>query len=173
MRSQDIFCQPYQGKYFVGFFTNDSNVLTLIENLPEKDVDIEIKPHKEKRSLDANGYYWSLVGKISRETGEASSEIYRRHVHQVGKYDAVCVTDKAVDQFCKNWESNGLGWIAEKFDSKMPNCTNVRCFPGSSQYDTKEMTNLINLCIDDCKALNIDTATPEEQARMLAEWNSR
>ena len=35
--------------------------------LQEKDLDIECKIHREKRSLNANAYYWTLVGEIAAE----------------------------------------------------------------------------------------------------------
>ena len=32
-------------------------------DIPDGDLDIEIKKYKEKRSLDANAYMWALLGK--------------------------------------------------------------------------------------------------------------
>jgi hypothetical protein len=41
---------------------------------------------------------------------------------------------------------------------------------GSSSYDTAEMSRLIDLVVQDCKALDIETDTPEQIALRLARW---
>lgn len=45
-----------------------------------------------------------------------------------------------------------------------------RFWVGSSKYDTEEMAKLIDGVIEEAKALDIETATPEELARMKEEW---
>ena len=39
---------------------------------------------------------------------------------------------------------------------------------GSHEYNTKEMSDLLNGLISECKEMGIETATPEEIARMIA-----
>ena len=46
----------------------------------EQVLDIEIKKHREKRSLSANAYFHVLVNKIAAETGESDDEVKRRLV---------------------------------------------------------------------------------------------
>lgn len=46
----------------------------------------------------------------------------------------------------------------------------VRCYFGSSTYNTKEMSDLIHGTVSDAESLGIDTITPEELERMLAIW---
>lgn len=41
---------------------------------------------------------------------------------------------------------------------------------GSSTYDTKEMSELINGLVAECKEQGIETLPPEELARMMAEY---
>lgn len=43
---------------------------------------------------------------------------------------------------------------------------------GSSSYDTVQMSRLIDLLIEDCKAQGIETATPDEIARYKEEWRA-
>lgn len=47
---------------------------------------------------------------------------------------------KAVDTLIRGWEHNGLGWMTDTMTSKLPNCTNVVLYYGSSTYDTKQMS---------------------------------
>lgn len=132
---------------------------------------IEIKEQKKKRSLDANAYFWVLAGKIAGKSCVPVKEVYRSYIKEIGdNCDTVCVLDGAVESFCRAWESHGLGWVAECFPSKLDGCTNVNCFYGSSTYDTKQMSRLIELAIEDCKQFGIEYMTPDELAKMIGAW---
>lgn len=37
---------------------------------------LEIKPYRRKRSLDANAYYWVLVGKLAKAIGLSNNEVH-------------------------------------------------------------------------------------------------
>ena len=178
MRSQDIFCQPYQGKYFVGFFTNDPNVLTLIENLPEKDVDIDIKPHKEKRSLDANAYFHVLVGKIAEVLGASITEIKNDMISQYGQFHYL--PDGNLDFSVKpmtfdyrNCDTEHLKPTSKTVEDKNGNPLPVFIvMRGSHTYDTKEMSRLIDGTVYEATNLGIQTLPSEQIQRMESLWNS-
>lgn len=86
------------------------NVGALFDELHEGDVDVTIKKHREKRSLDANAYSWVLLDKLAGATGTPKSEIYRREVRDVGgNTETVCVREKAVQKLCDGWNKNGIG----------------------------------------------------------------
>ena len=54
--------------------------------------------------------------------------------------------------------------------SKIPGCTNVVLYYGSSTYDTKQMASLIDAVVEACKSVDIDVATPDEIAKYKEEW---
>ena len=56
--------------------------------------------------------------------------------------------------------------------SKIPGYRNLRCYYGSSTYDTKQMSQLIDNLVQDCKALGIETLTPDKLALLTEEWNA-
>lgn len=125
--------------------------------------DYEIRKRRRKRSLDANGYFWSLVSSLAETTGEPKSEIYRRAIKEIGgNSTTVCVKSTAVEALRRGWATNGLGWISETTPSKIKGCTNVILYYGSSSYDSKTMSRLIDYVVQDCKALGIETLTPEQ-----------
>lgn len=132
---------------------------------------IEIKPYREKRSLDANAYCWVLIDKISERIGEPKEDIYRDAIRKIGGVsEMVCVIDSAVERLCEGWRHNGIGWQTETMTSKLPGCTNVILYYGSSTYDTAQMSRLIDNIIQDCQALGIPTETPEQIERMKGLW---
>lgn len=135
---------------------------------------IKIGKHKEKRSLDSNAYAWILMDKLASKMSLSKEEIYRGYVREIGGNSSmVCVQDKAVDKLRQGWSKNGIGWVTETMPSKLDGCTNVVLYYGSSTYDTEQMSRLIDLIVNDCKAQGIDTRTPEEIARMMALWGER
>ena len=129
----------------------------------EKDVDLEVKQHRNKRSLDANGYAWVLMDKIAAKMHIDKVEVYREAIKNIGGVsETVCVQDKAVDRLRQGWEQNGIGWQTDTMPSKLKGCTNVILYYGSSTYDTQQMSLLIDHIVQDAKALGIETMTPAE-----------
>ena len=47
----------------------------------------------------------------------------------------------------------------------------MRAYYGSSTYDTRQMSQLIDNLVQDCKALDIETLTPEKLSLLMEEWN--
>lgn len=138
-----------------------------------KSYDVEIKPHRERRSLDANAYLWVLLDKladsltVSKQRPVTSVEIYRQLIPNVPNVsEIICVQDIAVERLRTGWGHNGIGWVSDTMPSKIEGCTNVILYYGSSTYDTKQMSRLIDLVIAECKEQGIETLTPAELARL-------
>ena len=49
-----------------------------------KSYDLEIKTHRNKRSNDANAYFWKLVDDLSAKINIPKTEIYRRYIKDIG-----------------------------------------------------------------------------------------
>lgn len=143
----------------------------LWDDLHEYDVDVTIKRHRKRRSLDANAYAWVLMDKLAAATGRRKDEIYLDAVRNVGgNTETVCVLDKAVDRLREAWSRNGLGWPTETIPSKLDGCTNVILYYGSSTFDTAQMSRLIDGIVQDCKDVGIETMTPEQLNGLLEAW---
>ena len=126
---------------------------------------------RQKRSLDANAYCWTMIGKIAEKTGVSNTDVYRAAVKEIGgNYDVVCVKSEAVEALCDGWRHNGLGWQTDTMPSKIDGCTNVLLYYGSSTYDTAQMSRLIDNIVQDCVALGIETRSPEDIESLLASW---
>lgn len=137
----------------------------------EKDYILTIKEYRQKRSLNANSYAWTLMDKLAEKLRMAKTDIYRSYIKEIGGNNTlVCVQDAALDDLLRNWEQKGTGWLAETEKSKLDGCTNVRLYYGSSTYDTAQMSRLIELIVADCKSYDIETLTPAEIERMNEEW---
>ena len=130
----------------------------------------EIKEHREKRSLDANRYYWELCGKLAKAINDKPENIYRSHIRDVGNYETICIQTRAVDDFKRRWCSNHLGRFVETRESKLQGCTTVLAYYGSSDFDSLEMSRLIDNCIQDCKAVGVETLPPDKIELLKEAW---
>lgn len=144
---------------------------TLDSLKPGKVYDVEIKEHREKRSLDANAYFWVLVDRLAEKTRIPKTDIYRRYIREIGgNHEMVCVIDSAVERLRNGWEHNGLGWQTDTMASRIPGCTNVILYYGSSTYNTRQMSHLIDMAVQDCQEQGIETLSPDKLAGMMEEW---
>lgn len=143
-----------------------------VETVKDKLYDATIKTHRERRSNDANAYYWELCDKLSEKIGVSKEKIYRQHVKDIGGNTVILpVRNDAKEQFIRNWQGRGIGWPCDEIgDSKITGYTNVICYYGSSTYDSKQMSHLIDLIVQDCKDQGIETATPEQIELMKEGW---
>lgn len=131
----------------------------------------EIVKAKKRRSLDANAYAWVLIDKIAQAVNLAKFEVYRNAIRAIGGVsEIVCVKSEAVDRLRSTWEKNGIGWQTETMPSKIEGCVNVVLHYGSSVYDVRQMSVLIDYLVQDAKALNIEVLPPDKLEAMLHEW---
>lgn len=132
----------------------------------------ELKEFRKKRSLDANAYFWLLCGNLSAKLGISKEIIYRQYIKDVGdNYTIVPIRNDAVDKWIKNWQEKGLGWVCEIIgESKLEGYTNIITYYGSSTYDSAQMSRLISIVVEDCKAQGIETMTPQELSLLLEGW---
>ena len=149
-----------------------AEVASYIDSLDgKKEYCLTIKEYRKRRSLNANAYAWTLIDKLAEKTGVAKTDIYRSYIKEIGgNNDIVCVQDRALDDLKNGWEHNGIGWLTETMPSKIKGCTNLVLYYGSSTYDTKQMSRLIDMIIQDCKENDIETLTPAELDRLYNEW---
>ena len=129
--------------------------------------EITISKKRRKRSLDANGYAWVLIGKIADAIDSDKISVYKETIKNVPSAgDVVCIKTEAVPSFVQSWSSRGIGWQWEEIPCKLEGFSNLMLYSGSSEFDTKQMATFIDLLIAECKELKISTMTPEELERL-------
>jgi hypothetical protein len=131
---------------------------------------VEIKQHRQKRSLDANAYCWVLCQKIAEVIRSTKEEVYKKAIREVGQFEMLAIQEDAAEQFIKVWNSRGLGWYAEETDSKIKGCKKIMAYYGSSCYDTKAMSVLIDYIVQEAQELDIETMTKEEVESLKQQW---
>ena len=138
------------------------------------------KKKKRKRSLDANAYCWVLCTKladrlsVTTKIKTTKEDIYRNAVRELGIYrDFPGLGTDEANTLRTAWEMLGTGWITEQVDFEADgDHIRVRCYYGSSTYNARQMSRLIDNLVQDCKAVGVETLTPAELARLKGAWTS-
>lgn len=135
---------------------NIEEVIEWITSQPEDKI-FEVKEYKKKRSLNANSYAWVLCREIAKVLGITKEEVYKKIIKEVGEFEVIPIKKEAVAKFTKIWKSKGLGWLCDYTESKLKGYVNVVVYYGSSVYDTKQMSILIESLVQEAKMLGIAT----------------
>ena len=147
--------------------TSGEIIKYLVEQDKEKTWDI--KEHKEKRSLDANGMLWACLQDIATAVKSDKWSIYLQMLKRYGKFDYVIVKEKAVEAMKKQWrELEEVGEI----DIHGQKAVQLLCYYGSSTYDKKEFSVLLDGVISEMKEIGL-TPPPDRQTKELLEkWKA-
>lgn len=146
--------------------------LSILDNLS-----VIVKKFFKKRSLDANAYCWVLCDKVAKELSKdgtviTKEQIYKDAILQIGTFEPFIVQESTFDRFKRIWEKQGLGFLVEEVNRK-DKCIKVHCYYGSSTYDSKEMSLLINLIVELAKSLNIETMPQQELNSLFESWGNK
>ena len=137
----------------------------------DKEYKIEVKEVKQKRSLNANAYAWKLLDELAQKLHIGKNELYRTYIKDVGgNTEIICIQDKALKHFKEIWEQGHVGRFVEEMPSKIKGCTNLMVYTGSSDFNTADMSRLIELIVQDCIENDIPTYNQEELDRLCNEW---
>ena len=143
------------------FIQGDTKILTIQIG---KNEEIEVK--KKKRSKNANSYYWKLLQELCEEMNIDVIEEYRRRVKELGIFKQWEIDTENVPTFEKLWTDRGIAWFTEKVE-ETGSKTIINAYYGSSSYNSKQMSRLIDNLVQDCKEIGIQTLDEIELERLL------
>ncbi len=145
-------------------FTTDKSILKQFQDVKDdKELTVQVKEYRQKRSLSQNAYMWVLLNEIGKAVNRSKEDIYKELVKDYGVFEILPLKNEAVKRFNHNWSKNGLGWFTETIgQSKLKGYTNLIAYYGSSTYDTQEMNRLLDAVVNECQELGIQTMTMAE-----------
>lgn len=155
-------CHP-SGLMEVSFVVGQSE----LSDIEGKDLDIKVTQHRERRSLDANALMWHCIGEIAKSLTRDKWEIYLESLRKYGKYTYVLLDEKAVEKFKRLWRETE---VVGKVDVNGRKAVQLLCYYGSSTYNTKEFSVLLDGIIEDMKDLGLNPPLPSDIKRSLEIW---
>lgn len=135
------------------------------DELNGKDLSVEVKEYRPKRSLNANNYAWQLITKLADATRVGKDEMYFWMLKEYGQSEMISVkTGIDITPYLKYFEIAGESTLNGK------SFTHYKVYKGSSEFDTREMSIFIDGIVQECKNVGIETMTPDEILKMESLW---
>ncbi len=143
------------------FIYEDKKILTIELNKGEE---IEVK--RRKRSKNANSYFWTLLQQLCEELNLDVIQEYKDRVKALGIFRQWEIDSKNVPTFIKTWEDQGIAWFCEIVE-EIGDKTIINTYYGSSSYNSKQMSVLIDNLVQDCNSVGIQTMSDEEIKELI------
>lgn len=136
-----------------------------------------LKQFQKKRSQDANAKMWALIHEMSSIIHLPPDEIYQGYIPDVGNnYRIIPVLPEDIPQAAADWCHGHLGRMVEDMGPcrlrDLRGYHNLKQYRGSSEYDVPTFSRLLNLVIQDCRNLGINTLSEREQSLLMEEWEA-
>lgn len=145
-------------------------------DLRDKDIRLKAVRWREKRSLNANAYFYVLAGKIAEKTTQSLTEVHNQLISDYGRVemDGDRVMNIIMDASIDWRKLEGIHLHPTSARRTMDNDRLYQVYlvmRGSHTYDSAEMATLIDGTISEAQSLDIETITPQEKERMLQLWS--
>ena len=155
---------------------NERDCLLSLEQLKDIKLSIQVKKWRKKRSINANNYFWKLLSEYSEEKNVDTIEEYKERVKRLGIFRRFRIEDKDKKTFEIMWQDKGIAWFCETADTEYIGDIEfkiINAYYGSSSFNSKQMSRLINDLVEDCKEVGIETKPQAEIDSLLKEWDER
>lgn len=128
---------------------------------------IKIDKYREKRSLNANSYAWALLTEIGNVLRQSKEDVYFAMLKEYGQSELISVKAHIpIGEYVKYCEEAGESTLNGKLFK------HYKVYKGSSDFDKREMAIFIDGIVQEAKALDIDTRTPDEIAKLKSLWGT-
>lgn len=149
-------------------YSLQSALQSLQERLSDgKSLQVEIDVKRKKRSINANAYLWTLLGKMADVLKTDKDSLYLEMLERYGVYTHVIVKPHAVERVKQEWRTvRELGSVTINGQQGIQ----LQCYFGSHCYNSKEFAVLLDGVIDEAKAINVEVISEADKQLMLQEW---
>lgn len=146
--------------------TNKAAAMQCFDELKDVEkLDIEIKKYREKRSVNANSLLWKLCNEIANVLRTDKDSVYLEMLKRYGQSSVVSVLSTVdVSGYFKYYDIFGTGYVNGK------EFTHYKIYKGSSEYDSREMSVLLDGVIDEAKGMGIEVLSEQELSLIKSEW---
>lgn len=164
--------RPYHdvttGKWLLTFETVE--LPDIFDKTRDKDLNLEIKQHRNHRSKDANALLWECIGRLAVALRADKWDIYLLMLKRYGQYTYIVVPPNAVEMVARQWrECEVIGDI----NINGRDGVQMLCYYGSSTYDTKQFSVLLDGVISEMKEIGLTAPTSEDMRRSIEEWEKQ
>lgn len=155
------------GKINITFTVNEPAALGQLESIQNcEKLSIKAVRHRNKRSLDANGMLWACIGDIAKALKTDKWKVYLEMLKRYGKFTYICVKPNVVDAVKAQWrECEVIGEV--EVGEEKTKAVQMLCYFGSSTYDSKEFSDLLDGVVSEMKEMGLSIPTSEDMKRAI------
>lgn len=149
-----------------------------LESIKDKSLRVTVKQWREKRSLDANGYYWKLISELSRvlsrERLTSTAYIHNMLLRQLGMLRLI--DDRPVIALFPDSDKTEMMLLEDEIRHYKPTSQVTEVMDEtyrlymelkpSHEMNTKEFSDLVNALVSECNEQGIETLTPDELSHL-------
>jgi len=109
---------------------------------------------------------------ITERLGKLETEV----VKELGIFRRFKIEKENVKTFENMWTNQGVAWFCEISDTEIIGKTEfkiINAYYGSSSFNSKQMSRLINDLVEDCKVYGIEIKTQSEINSLLESWDKK
>lgn len=141
-----------------------------------------IKHYKEQRSLDSNSGFWVMCDRIGKKLGNNKNNIYVELVKEFGVFDDVILIAEAQETYERRHNKSSsvdfdkdisLCEVVERYKKGQQEWVKLRCYAGTSTYESDEFKPLLDGTIEKAKDMGIPFFSKRELEQMALLWDKR
>lgn len=147
----------------------DAGDIETLNQLNSEKLSIEIKKYRKKRTLDENALFHVLVNKLARHYSMSDEEM---KIRMNLDYGTIARDENGKAIGCKvpaNTDMKAFYKYAKWYKKDADGCDCYLFYKETHTLDTKEMANLIDGVIQECKVAGIETMQEEELYSLFKE----
>lgn len=145
---------------------------TVVEFGEQVPIEFKVERVKKKRTLDQNAFMWKLLGEWAKFTNSRinNQDIEYLYIEQLKKHclpEKLLLKETAVETFVRHLQPRYYAIKGYTTGADKQKYVYIDLWVGSSNFDTKEMAQLMNGILDDMEVSGVDTM---QFIKMTKEW---
>lgn len=138
----------------------------------EKTLEVNITVKRKKRSLTANSALWAMLQDLAVVLKSSAEELYIEMLRRYGFCEDIAVLQEAAPRLMAVYK------IVEPtgeciYNANYGKLIVYRCWRGSSTYDSKEFSYLLDMVIQEAKEHGVDFISEADKALLMDDMRER
>ena len=144
----------------------------------DKEKVVTIEYYKEKRTLTANNYLFVLLGKIAKKMNLSVGDCYVKMIRDYGVSVGMFIMKEAYPTFESSYNKTAtsldhktsLCVITKEYLKGFTEWVEFQAYLGSSSYDKKQFSHLVDGVVQEATDLGIETMSSEELKNLIERY---
>lgn len=138
----------------------------------EKTLEVNITVKRKKRSLTANSALWAMLQDLAVVLRTSAWELYLDALRRYGFFEDIATLETAAPRLTAVYRIvEPTGDVI--YDSGYGKLLVYRCWRGSSTYDSREFSHLLDMVIQDAKENGVNFISEADKALLIDDMKAK